>query len=129
MRRRHTTGSFLGLLPSIVDLVSRVQAGSVTWISPAAGDVYNSGDTIVGQWTANGSFSSPSFSLCTPGSGSGDGSSAECGSAVWPLIEENGGTKMVHLYVRSFPFLTAALMRIQIFASRPRRRFILPSNV
>ena len=98
MRRRHTTGSLLGLLPSLVNLASNVRADGVTWISPAAGDVYNSGDTIVGQWTSNSSFSSPSFSLCTSSSSGGDGSSAECGSAVWPLVETNGDTKMVHLY-------------------------------
>lgn len=104
MRRPHTIGSFLHLLPSIVHLASGLQAGSVTWVSPAAGDVYKSGDTIVVQWTADGSFSSPSFSLCTSGSGSGGGSSVECGSAVWPIIEENGSTKMVHLYAwRLFP--------------------------
>ncbi|KZT67683.1 hypothetical protein DAEQUDRAFT_767040 [Daedalea quercina L-15889] len=104
--RKRTPGRLLGPLPLVASLAYRVQAGGVTWISPSAGDVYKSGDTIVGQWTAHSSFSSPSFSLCISGSnGEGNVSSGNCGSAVWPLVEENGSSNLTHL---SLPITSSA---------------------
>ncbi|KAH9836622.1 uncharacterized protein C8Q71DRAFT_758844 [Rhodofomes roseus] len=105
MRRRIPVVPFLGPLPLLLTLAYRVQAGGVTWVSPSAGVTYKSGDTIVGQWTADGSFSSPSFSLCTSGSDNSNTPSANCGSAVWPIIEKNGDASLIHL---SLPTTTSA---------------------
>lgn len=95
MHRRIVAGRFLDMLPPMANLVDRAQIGGVTWMSPSAGDIYKSGDSVVGQWTSEDSFSSPSFSLCT--SGSSD-ENERCGSSVWPILEKNGESNMVHLY-------------------------------
>ncbi|PCH33228.1 hypothetical protein WOLCODRAFT_147329 [Wolfiporia cocos MD-104 SS10] len=85
----------------LICLVARVSASNVTWLSPAAGDVYASGDTIVGQWkAADGSFTSPSFSLCTfnyDEGGREDVGTQACGSHVWPTISQNDEMYLIYL--------------------------------
>lgn len=73
-------------------------AGNITWMSPSAGDVYASGDTIVGQWSADEAVSSPSFSLCASDSSDGDDGD-NCGSEVWPVIGQSDGSYLIYLYV------------------------------
>jgi hypothetical protein len=70
---------------------------SVVWSSPASGDRFGPGDTIVGEWQVTPSgqkIVSPSFRLCVGGE---DG----CGATVWPeVVEESEGSYYVSLYVR-----------------------------
>ncbi|KAH9945579.1 hypothetical protein B0H21DRAFT_822915 [Amylocystis lapponica] len=89
----------------LVALAKRASAGNVSWISPSAGDVYASGDTIVGRWSADDAMVSPSFSLCVSGAGGSGGKAKNCGSTVWPVIDHNDGSYMIHL---SLPDLTSA---------------------
>lgn len=76
-------------------------ASSVEWSSPASGDRFGPGDTIVGEWRVTGQkVVSPSFRLCAGGE---DG----CGATIWPeVIEESGGSYSVSLCVptRTFSF-------------------------
>jgi len=77
----------------------------MSWMSPSAGDVYASGNTMVGQWKAGGAsgFVEPSFSLCEPSSDELDDDSGaargkdNCGQAVWPMIDQDGGSYLVYL--------------------------------
>ncbi|KAL6300305.1 hypothetical protein BKA93DRAFT_541186 [Sparassis latifolia] len=82
----------------VLTLIRRTSGEGVTWQSPSAGDVYASGDTIVGQWSAAQSVVSPSFSLCAlqaknvtgPGGGT-------CGSRVWPTVDQSDGSPRIYL--------------------------------
>jgi hypothetical protein len=75
---------------------------SVVWSSPAAGDRFGPGDTIVGEWQVTPhKVVSPSFRLCV---GAEDG----CGATVWPeVVEESEGSYFASLYVRRRPFLSS----------------------
>ncbi|KAI0063250.1 hypothetical protein BV25DRAFT_1915567 [Artomyces pyxidatus] len=66
----------------------------VVWQSPASGDVFGPGDTIIGKWQAAQSVVSPSFRLCAGGSGS-DG----CGATIWADVKESAGSYLVSLAV------------------------------
>ncbi|KAI0638947.1 hypothetical protein C8Q77DRAFT_1151972 [Trametes polyzona] len=85
---------------------------NVTWITPSDGDVYGSGDTIVGRWSADKQVVSPSFRICVSGDGSkvssrgeddpgdgedGDNDASSCGAAVWPTIGQSDGSYFVHM--------------------------------
>ena len=85
------------------DAVTSASATNITWLQPAAGDVYASGTDIVGQWLADDSVDNPSFRLCgySPQdaeveNGDDDGSDdsegvndASCGSTVQPAVTQN----------------------------------------
>ena len=97
------------LVASILDTGCAVD---VTWISPSAGDTFEAGDTIVGQWKAEKAVVSPSFRLCIGDDVSGGKSDAgkrdwedkegdgdsSCGQAVWPTIQQvEDGSYMIHM--------------------------------
>ncbi|RPD81543.1 hypothetical protein L226DRAFT_1005 [Lentinus tigrinus ALCF2SS1-7] len=116
-----STLSLLSISGLLVSLVDPAQAGSVTWLAPSQGDVYNSGDTIVGRWTSDEPVPSPSFRLCVTGlsrrsddddngdDSEDDGSvggvsqgiddNGSCGGDVWPTIEESDpdGSYLIHM--------------------------------
>jgi hypothetical protein len=92
----------------------------VVWISPAEGNVYSPGNTIVAKWTASSALVSPGFKLCAvsgsePKSGilsagsinrrkdkdreqDGD-ESGKCGVAIWPPVRQAEDGFMVSMYV------------------------------
>jgi hypothetical protein len=75
-------------------------AYSVLWSSPASGDQFGPGDTIVGEWQVTPEkVVSPSFRLCVRGE---DG----CGATVWPKVEESDGSYSVSMYVRRQLFIS-----------------------
>ncbi|CCM06338.1 uncharacterized protein FIBRA_08592 [Fibroporia radiculosa] len=80
----------------LVTLLSFVSAQNVTWMSPSAGDVYASGDMIAGRWSVDGTqeYSSPSFRLCPPDA---EQASGGCGAAVWPTVEQDGGSYLIYM--------------------------------
>ncbi|KAJ3889341.1 hypothetical protein GG344DRAFT_78891 [Lentinula edodes] len=81
----------------------------VQWISPSAGDVFTSGDSILGKWTADTAVVSPAFKLCPGGpqsslksraDGTGDGGSdISCGSKVYPTVQQSSGTYSISLAI------------------------------
>ncbi|PIL30860.1 hypothetical protein GSI_07029 [Ganoderma sinense ZZ0214-1] len=86
-------------------LGNSVAAGqNVTWISPLRGDVYGSGDTIVGQWDAEKPVRSASFRLCMVDSGGlvkkgGPASAKACGAPVRPTVQQSqgDGSYVIHM--------------------------------
>lgn len=56
-------------LACCADLASAAEAPNVTWVSPADGDSYASGGTIVGRWTSSDTVVSPSFRICVTDGG------------------------------------------------------------
>lgn len=89
-------------------------AAGVQWVTPTADDTFGSGDTIVGQWSADTPVVSPSFKLCIMhGDGSAnksdtdsdDGTGAQggsCGTAVWPTIKsDSDGSYMIQMQVHT----------------------------
>ncbi|KAH8120477.1 hypothetical protein DFH11DRAFT_65932 [Phellopilus nigrolimitatus] len=60
------------------------------WTSPTPDAVYNTGDTITGEWTSEKPIVSPSVSLCTQGSVDSDSEGSDCGEAVWPNVDLSG---------------------------------------
>lgn len=95
---------FLSGFLYFVWLGNSVAGTNVTWISPLSGDVYGSGDTIVGQWDVEKPVRSPSFRLCMA---SGDGvatrggsrSVEACGAAVRPIVQQSqtDGSYVIHM--------------------------------
>lgn len=84
------------LLASFLLVTSRrlavlAQASAVVWSSPAPGDRFSSGDTIIGKWQTPEKVVSPSFGLCTAGEN-------DCGAMVWPEVKESAGYSLVSLY-------------------------------
>ncbi|KAL1952336.1 hypothetical protein VTO73DRAFT_1485 [Trametes versicolor] len=71
MHRAIPSLSAAGLL-CLVCCVTLSSAGdaNVTWITPSDGDVYGSGDTIVGRWSTDKAVVSPSFRICVTDDGS-----------------------------------------------------------
>ncbi|TDL28883.1 hypothetical protein BD410DRAFT_250777 [Rickenella mellea] len=95
-----------GVLTISAAAITYVQAGNVTWSSPSSGDIFSSGGTIVGKWTAEKPLTSPSFSLCAQGSSSDSdpekdsvADSGSCGAAVWPAVTHSGETYSISLAV------------------------------
>ncbi|GJE99564.1 hypothetical protein PsYK624_158310 [Phanerochaete sordida] len=79
---------------------------NISWIRPAAGDVYGAGSQIIGEWQSDTGYPSPSFRLCNEQAGSStfDGSDGEdggCGAAVKPSVQRdaNSGSYLVTLTV------------------------------
>lgn len=79
---------------------------NITWIRPAAGDVYGPGSPIIGQWQSNEGILAPSFGLCNGQGEAGDlGASDEddgdCGTAIQPTVthDEDDDSYQVALYV------------------------------
>ncbi|KAI0961004.1 hypothetical protein AcW1_000209 [Taiwanofungus camphoratus] len=87
-------------------------AGNITWMSPSAGDVYASGDTIVGQWSADEAVSSPSFSLCASDSSDGDDGD-NCGSEVWPVIGQSDGSYLIYLSLPNVSSVSQYYLRME----------------
>ena len=93
----------LSSLLSLALYATSVAAANITWISPMRGDVYGSGDTIVGQWNAEKAVVSPSFRLCMLNSkGTGKravGPGGSCGAAVWPTVQQSqsDGSYVIHM--------------------------------
>lgn len=55
---------------------------SVQWTSPTSGDTFGPGERINIKWQAPGKTSSPSFRVCEE--------SGDCGSTIWPQIQQTG---------------------------------------
>ncbi|KAH9994474.1 hypothetical protein BJV77DRAFT_307569 [Russula vinacea] len=85
LSRQHLALAALSLVRSSEE--SSSEAYSVVWSSPAPGDRFGPGDTIVGEWQVTPQkVVSPSFRLCAGGE---DG----CGATVWPeVVEESEGS-------------------------------------
>lgn len=84
-------------LPIALQLSDRslyVNALDVTWISPAAGDVYGPGAYILGEWQGGTEVKSPSFQLCMDDGDTPDTQDANdsCGSAVQPDVQQDSDT-------------------------------------
>ncbi|KAI0271701.1 hypothetical protein BC834DRAFT_967141 [Gloeopeniophorella convolvens] len=62
----------------------------VVWSSPAPGDRFAPGDTIVGKWQAPQRVVSPSFRLCA-------GGASGCGTTIWPDVQQSAGAYVVSL--------------------------------
>ena len=115
MHYRTTPAFSIATLLYLAWLVEYGLATDVTWIKPSNGDDYASGETIVGQWSADKQVVSPSFKLCIVSSdarkrseddvdGGGDSSSAgdkggTCGTSVWPTIQksDSDGSYTIHM--------------------------------
>jgi hypothetical protein len=80
----------------------------ITWESPSDGDVFGPGDAIIGKWSTDETIDSPSFKLCmSPNasqsqrvardSGSDGGADSNCGSTVWPKVEQSAGSYVISL--------------------------------
>ncbi|KAM5534360.1 hypothetical protein V8D89_011953 [Ganoderma adspersum] len=94
---------FLSGFLYFVWLGNSVAGANVTWISPLRGDVYGSGDTIVGQWDVENPVRSPSFRLCMVDGGvvkkGGPASAKACGAAVRPTVQQSqaDGSYVIHM--------------------------------
>ena len=117
-----STLSLLSISGLLVSFADSAKTGSVTWLSPTFGDVYKSGDTIVGRWTSDDEVPSPSFRLCVnsikrrsdhhskedgdnedddseTGGSRGDDGDESCGGDVWPAISQSDsdGSYLIHM--------------------------------
>ena len=94
---------FLSGFLYVVWLGKSVAGANVTWLSPLRGDVYGSGDTIIGQWDVEKPLRSPSFRLCMVNDGAGKkrglGSAEVCGAAVRPTVQQSqaDGSYVIHM--------------------------------
>ncbi len=94
---------FLSGFLHFVCLGNPVAGANVTWISPLRGDVYGSGDTIVGQWDIEQPIRSPSFRLCMVNGGvvkkRGPASAKACGAVVRPTVQQSqaDGSYVIHM--------------------------------
>lgn len=82
------------------------QASAVVWGSPAPGDRFSSGDTIIGKWQSSEKVVSPSFGLCTAGDN-------HCGTTVWPEVKESAGYYLVSLAVPNVNDESAYYLRMK----------------
>ncbi|KAF8261531.1 hypothetical protein EI94DRAFT_1810153 [Lactarius quietus] len=82
------------------------QASAVVWSSPAPGDRFSSGDTIIGKWQTSERVVSPSFGLCTAGEN-------DCGTTVWPEVKESAGYYLVSLAVPNVNNESAYYLRMK----------------
>ncbi|KAH9060713.1 hypothetical protein EDB87DRAFT_1613489 [Lactarius vividus] len=82
------------------------QASTVIWNTPAPGDQFSSGDTIVSKWQTPEKVVSPSFGLCTAGEN-------HCGATVWPEVEESAGYYLVSLAVPDVDKESAYYLRMK----------------
>ncbi|EED81495.1 predicted protein [Postia placenta Mad-698-R] len=85
------------LSASLRQVVGAAHSASVTWMSPSVGDVFASGDTIVGQWSSQDGFAQPSFSLCSSSDGDSDDGGENCGADVWPIVNQDSGSYLIYL--------------------------------
>ena len=95
---------FLSGFLYFVWLGNSAAGANVTWISPLRGDVYGSGDTIIGQWDVENPVRSPSFRLCMVEGGGvvkkgGPASTKACGAAVRPTVQQSqaDGSYVIHM--------------------------------
>ncbi|KZT09081.1 uncharacterized protein LAESUDRAFT_811141 [Laetiporus sulphureus 93-53] len=108
------------------------RATSVVWTSPSAGDVYASGDTIVGEWSAepetDESWAEPAFSLCDASSEAqtaleaknqdSDGQDAldtgqNCGASVYPDVQSDGGSCLIQVSLPNVTSPSQFVLRMQ----------------
>ncbi|KIK65960.1 hypothetical protein GYMLUDRAFT_239634 [Collybiopsis luxurians FD-317 M1] len=97
------------LLSTAILALASDENPQVQWISPSAGDVYGSGDSILAKWIADTAVVSPAFRLCPgqPQSSFGsrsenqgdDGSGETCGNKVYPTVQQSAGTYSASLAV------------------------------
>lgn len=89
-------------------IAQRASASDVAWLSPSAGDIYGSADTLVAKWTAGKDTTSPSFRLCMADdeddSTKSRRDSGGCGSQTWPDVSHSGDAYMMTMTV---PEITA----------------------
>lgn len=91
------TGAPSRLLAAV--LAQSSESSSVVWSSPAPGDRFGPGDTIIGKWQARPQkVVSPSFRLCAGGENG-------CGATVWPDVKESAGSYLVSLYEQAVFFI------------------------
>ncbi|KIJ59842.1 hypothetical protein HYDPIDRAFT_32834 [Hydnomerulius pinastri MD-312] len=110
-RSKHHAILFISLLLSVA---SPAFSLDVSWTSPVDGDMYASGDTILGQWTSAKEVVSPSFKLCLSDSThtrrdgvatngtTGDLESdilESCGRAVWPRVKKQADAYAISVKV------------------------------
>ncbi|KAH9982091.1 hypothetical protein BGW80DRAFT_2871 [Lactifluus volemus] len=75
-------------LATVLAQSSESSSSSIVWSSPAPGDRFEPGDTIIGKWQAQPQVVSPSFRLC-------EGGENGCGATVWPEVKESAGSYLV----------------------------------
>jgi hypothetical protein len=102
MRRFIRVSHFgLTLIFLVTTLAKDVRVDNITWTSPADGDTYSPGDTIIGKWRTSKAVVSPSFRLCPSAdqhvSNSSDDSDDGCGSTVWPMVRQSAGSYLISL--------------------------------
>lgn len=101
-------------------IVAAVSAEDITWTSPAEGDIFGPGDTIIGKWTTAEEVAGASFRLCmSPTSlesrDEEDHGKGNCGGTVKPDVEQSEGVYVVSVYVsHSSPSLLRFLLMIDI---------------
>jgi hypothetical protein len=84
-------------LATVLAQSSESSSSSIVWSSPAPGDRFEPGDTIIGKWQAQPQVVSPSFRLC-------EGGQNGCGATVWPEVKESAGSYLVSVYERYLCF-------------------------
>ncbi|CAL1696744.1 unnamed protein product [Somion occarium] len=110
------------LLPAFLLIQNTLAVANVTWSSPVEGDVYESGQSIIGQWSVTEAILSPVFRLCspstqeTPDPDSGENTGSEddnCGTAVWPAVQQSNGSYEVTLAAPSVTALSDFYLEMQ----------------